>query len=262
VSAVLYYTNQQFFAYLPYGLFYSACLTLLGILLSNYLPPEASPGESSPTAKPKAPVSAIIGILGLFISVIIAGKALAFSNSLLLVSFVSVIYTLAWCLLLRRKEAFLQELANYKKNTLTSKSELLLFLGVGFLGVIMSNTPIKLVIKYILTSVSEFPTFLIIIFIHLTIIILSSISIHQLISITALALTASPQDLGLSQMQFCLMLVGSYTLSTTLSPCVPYNIMLSNLLGTSVLNITYRYNLVYGLSAVVLSAVIISLIIR
>ena len=124
----------------------------------------------------------------------------------------------------------------------------------------MANTPIKGLIFGLFENISGLSVFILIEFIIILTAVLSSVGIHQVITVTTLGLSLDPSLLGFHSIAFALTLIGGWIGSMLFSPLAPYNIMLSGLLFENTFKITAKYSFVFGLGLLLVSGVYISLV--
>jgi len=262
VTLILHYTGLSFTQYLKYGVIYSLCLIIIGNIIFGLL-------EAKNTQIKIAEVQAsaatntkplLIALGGLFISIILVEKFVKFSSAFLLVSFVSAIYAILWSVAIGKLKQFFSLLRTYSNVVIQIKNESVFFISVGFLGIILVNTPVRGIIERTFSVFFGLPPFLLIISIIGLVVTLSSLGLHQVITITTLALSLDPGTIGLSNIAFTLTLVGSYAMSITISPFVPYNIVLAGLLKENVFKIGLKWNLALGITWILFSGAFISVI--
>lgn len=269
VNLILYYTNVPFSKYVLYGFLYGLGALILGNLFFRRdtklqkdvqnISYKESLEENNGLEKNKLK-QLLLNLVLLLVEVIIGEKLFKFSNMMLLVSVIAIFHSLIWSILIKKSKEFKASLKNYHFIVLQVKSEVLFFLSAGFFGVIMANTPIKGYIANFFQSISGFSTFILIEIIIIITVLLSSVGIHQVITVTTLALALDPSLLGLSSLTFALTLIAGWTNAMALSPLAPFNIVLSGLLKENSFAICFKHNKVFGISLVIFSGLYIMLV--
>lgn len=267
VNLILYYTHVSFYKYLIFGFVMGVLALIVGNLLfirDKSLQEEVkanikviSSTENDGTNKLKQLALVLIGLLVL---VVIGEKFFEFSNMMLLVSLIAFFYSALWSILINKFKEFLKSMKTYYKSVLQVKNEVIFFLSVGFFGVIIANTPIKSVIEMFFKHISGFSTFFLIETIIISIALFSCIGIHQVITVTTIALSLDPNLIGLSDISFALTLIAAWTIAMIFSPFAPFNIVVGGLLNKSAFKIGFDYNKIFGIATLILAGVYITLI--
>jgi len=263
VNLILHYTGVSFSRYVIFGLIYSFCILLAGNLL--FYTDLTSKNEVRMRSKLNQKVrddnkkikQLVLNLVGLLATVIIGEKIFDFSNMMLLVGVIAVFYAALWAILIKKFTFFLQELKGYDKKILQVKNEIVFFISVGFFGVVLANTPLQNFIEKFFQSISGFSTFFLVEIIIIITALLSSIGIHQVITITALGLSLQPGVLGLSDLSFALTLLASWIVAMIVSPFAPFNIIAGGLLKESPFHIGFKWNRLFGILVVIFSGIYI-----
>ncbi|NLT95007.1 MAG: hypothetical protein GXW85_05645 [Clostridia bacterium] len=266
VNLVLYYTGVPFNRFFLVGFFYGLMVLLIGnflfyfdkesqILISSCIQKIPEPAESK-----KKFAFLILNILGLFSAVVIGERILRFSSMMLLVGILAFLYASFWSLLINKFREFWQQLRSYDQIILQVKNELVFFLSVGFLGVVLANTPLQKILEVLFGNISGYSTFIIVEAIVFITALLSAAGIHHVITVTALGLSIPAGALGLSDLAYALTLVGAYTVSMITSPFAPFNILAGGLLKESSFVISLRWNRSFALITVLFSGLYVLII--
>ncbi|KJS88252.1 MAG: hypothetical protein JM58_01455 [Peptococcaceae bacterium BICA1-8] len=266
VNLVLYYTGVSFSSYFLPGFLYGLSLLVLGNLLfykdrqcQNEVRDSAQQIAEPPDSKKKL-YFLVLNLIGLFLAVIIGEKLFAFSSMMLLVSILALVYAVFWSFGIKRFKEFLRQMKNYDQNILQVKNEMVFFLSVGFLGVVMANTPLKGFIEVFFQEISGYSVFVVIEVIIILTALLSVVGIHHVITITTLGLSLKAQVLGLSDLSYSLTLIASYTVSMILSPFAPFNIIAGGLLKENSFVVSLKWNRTFAIMAILFSGVFITLV--
>ena len=266
VNLVLYYTGVSFNSYFLPGFLYGLFLLVLCNLLfykdrqcQNEVRLSAHKIDEPADSRKKL-YFLVLNLIGLFLAVIIGEKFFAFSSMMLLVSILALVYAVFWSLGIKRFKEFLQQMKGYDQNILQVKNEMVFFLSVGFLGVVLANTPLKGYIEVFFKQLSGYYVFIVIEVIIILIALLSVVGIHHVITITALGLSLKAQVLGLSDLSYSLTLIASYTISMILSPFAPFNIIAGGLLKENSFVVSLKWNRNFAIMAILFSGVFITLV--
>ncbi len=199
------------------------------------------------TDNKKSPQGLVLILLGLFLGVIIGERLLNFSSMMFWVSLLAAIYAACWSFFIGRFKEFLKHMKAYGKNIIEVKNEVVFFLCVGFIGVVLANTPLQGIIECFFTSFLGCSTFIVVELIILVTVLLAVLGVHHVITITALGLSLKAEVLGLSDMGYSLTLIGAFAISMIASPFAPFNIISAGLFDESSFMISLGYNRVFAL---------------
>ncbi|MDN5323784.1 MAG: hypothetical protein PWQ67_2238 [Clostridia bacterium] len=183
-----------------------------------------------------------------------------FSNQLYIIAVIIIIYSTFWGFFLNALDKYRDELKKYCKNLLDFKSFIPFLISTGFLGSMISFTPLKDNIGSILLSLNSLPLYFIIQFFILLTIVLSLCGVHMMITVTTLALTITPEFIGLSNVAFALTLLTCWYIAMSISPFVPFTIIVADTIKEKPLNVTFKYNLKFSFIMLFIAPIIILLI--
>lgn len=190
----------------------------------------------------------------------IGDRYIHFSNALYTITAIIIIYSLIWGFLLRILGQYKNELSDYSSNLLSCKSFLPFLISASFLGALVSYTPLKESIEGILLSLNSLPLYLIIQGFLLLTMLLCLIGIHMMISVTTLALTVTPELIGLSNSAFALTLLTCWYMAMCISPFVPFTLIVAETINEKPLNIAFKHNLKFCLVMIFLAPALILLL--
>lgn len=179
---------------------------------------------------------------------------------MLVVGLLALVYAIFWSLSINKFREFLNDVKNYDRNILQVKNEIVFFISVGFLGVILANTPLQGTIERFFKGVSGYSTFILVELIIIVTAFLSIMGIHHVITVTAIGLSISGSVLGLTDIAYALTLVGAYTIAMISSPFAPFNIITGGLLGENPFKVALRRNSLYAFSVAIATGLFITLI--
>lgn len=266
VNLAIYYTGVTFNEYLPWGFLYGVLLFIMGNLVffrDKDLQTQTSANlqaikiyeEDNKKFKQLG-----IVLLGLFLAVIIGEKLFSFSNMMLLVSAIAVIYGTIWSTLIKKFSEFIAQLKNYPDTILQVKNEAVFFLSVGFFGVILANTPLQGLIEGMIQSIVGNYTIVVIAVIMFSSMLLAALGVHMVIIVTVLGLALNPEILGLHPIAFALTLLGAWESAMMVCPIAPFNIISAGLVKANPFTICYKWNRNYALLVAVFSTIYVTII--
>lgn len=266
VNLVLYYTRVSFSEYFFFGFIYGLVFLLIGNLLF-WGDKKCQDEVRTVTGQVSRPEDAtrkisylVLNLLGLFIAVIIGERIFNFSSMMLLVGLLALIYAFFWSVLINKFREFLNDMKHYDQNILQVKNEVIFFISVGFLGVIMANTPLQGTIEWFFKGISGYSTFILVELIIFVTALLSVMGIHHVITVTAISLSISGSALGLTDIAYTLSLVGAYTVAMVSSPFAPFNIITGGLLGENSFKVSFRWNSSYTFSVAIATGLFVTLV--
>lgn len=268
VNLVLYYTGVSFGDYFFFGFLYGILMLLLGNLLFYFDLPLRNELKATLKVSPliegnkKKMIQLIFNLVLLYVVVVLGEKITKFSSIMLLVSFIAAFYGAIWSVFLKKFHRFWLELKSYDQSILQVTNEFVFFICVGFFGVILAKAPVHYFIETAFRSISGLSPFLLVEFIIIITVLLSSIGFHHVITITTFALSLKPAMLGLSDIAFTLTLVVAYTISMIISPFVPANMVIGGLIQEKTFVIGLKWNRNFGFIVIVISGIYIILVNR
>ncbi|WP_428865068.1 hypothetical protein [Clostridium sediminicola] len=81
-----------------------------------------------------------------------------------------------------------------------------------------------------------------------------------MVTITTLALTITPGIIGLSNVAFALTLLTCWYIAMSISPFVPFAVIVADTIGEKTVNVTFKYNLKYAITMLFAAPIIILLV--
>jgi hypothetical protein len=266
VNLVLYYTGVSFDKYILAGFIYGLLMLAIGNIL--FICDKESKNElvnstqeiAEPEDSKRKLQQLTLNLIGLFCAVVIGEKVLDFSNMMVFVSLLALVYAVIWSITINKFKEFLSQIRKYDQNILQVKNEVVFFLSVGFLGVVLANTPLQKVIEVVFGNISGYSTFVVVELIIFVTALLSSMGIHHVITITALGLSLKGQVLGLTDLSFTLTLIAAYTISMIASPFAPFNVIAGGLFKQSSFVVSLKWNRTFALALIPVSGIFIILL--
>lgn len=263
VILVITYLEVPLYAFLPYGLL----LSLVQFLISNLL--FSAKEERSMKIEPiqiqsEQPASKLLQLL--FFLILLTGIVFVLErfveiNVSVVIILVALVIALIWRLYLKKFLPFLRETDNFRKSILPKQAnEIALFISAGFFAVVLSTTKIPEYLNslwFLMADVS------VLILIFVTIILVSVFAffgIHQVIVVSSIIATISPELLGLTDITFAMVLLSAWAVAGMISPITPMNVVTSNILNVNVYQIILKWNFLYSVLVAVVHTVVIYIV--
>jgi len=174
-------------------------------------------------------------------------KYLPFSNSLYAIAVIIIIYSILWGFQLNVLGRYKSEIRSYSINLLNYKSFLPFLISASFLGSLVSYTPLKEGISKVLIAFNNLPGYFVIQLFLLMTMLLCLVGIHMMITVTTLALTITPELVGLSNPAFALTLLTCWYMAMCISPFVPFTLIVAETINERPVNIALKHNLKFCL---------------
>jgi hypothetical protein len=193
----------------------------------------------------------LLTYLILAICIIIGLEQLLHVPMLLILSFASIFYPMLWCLLGGSFSFYKKGFSHHIHHHLPSfKKEIVLFLTAGFLSGAIGQTNIG---EWLPSLLTFFPIPISVAFSIMTlffILFTSSIGSHPIILVTILATTVNPSSVGITPEFLALLLLGSWSISNTISPASAVNNLLSKVVHRKVphlIKINYAFSAILSI---------------
>ena len=251
---------------IPVGLAFSAIfigLDMGGIFLRQRLHPDDYPRlqaeEGARVEWRKLRIMVILAVA--LIGMIILLNLVTPWDLLIIVPIVSIAFPLLSALLQRHLPEYGAGVVNYYRNSLLKvQGQCALFTAAGFLGKALDVSGMGALLPKLLPQfLTVYPT-LMIAAIMLLLILPSLVGIHPAAAGTALVLAVTPASLGLSLMTFSLTVLAGFLIAIMVSPFSANILMIAGLTGRPSWSISLGLNGKFGLLALVLFSILISLI--
>ena len=195
----------------------------------------------------------------LIISVMM-GSFLTNLSVVVIITIVSVLYSMLWCIGLRKTGAFYLSLKSFiREEVPLVRHEAFLFISIGF----FSNTIIDLGWRFHLPEIgtlSIFQLFLFVVLFNLIIILIALTGVHHLVTITLITSMVNWQNLGIHPVVFALMILLAWALSAMLSPFAPSNLLISRITKLLPIQVGLQANWIFAAILLLGSAVYLTII--
>ncbi|MDQ0340822.1 hypothetical protein J2S00_003662 [Caldalkalibacillus uzonensis] len=200
----------------------------------------------------------IIVFIGLFVTLILLERWLNY-NLILLISVIAFFYSIIWSLAIRKGKEYARSIKNdYIVHILPGvHNESIMFISGAFFAQMIQLTPFTSYLSSFFERIASMSTFLMVLTI-IVIVVSGSTVVHQVLPITVLATSLSPEVIGLSSELFALTLIISWGISPLISPLAALNLITTNLLHLKMFELG-KWNLKYIVIVVISFSAVISI---
>lgn len=254
VLLVIYYLDISITDYLFFGILLGFTQLIVGNILflkdaKEMHIPDRDKGQTIVSLKLVKLISVFL-LLTVFIFLL---ENILQKSMILIVSISVIIFSFLWSVIEKSLKPFLKELNQYRKATvLTYSNEIVLFLTAGFFGVSLSMTPVGYFIQKGMRLFAGYSELLLIFLTIMTISIFAMCGVHQIVTVTSIASSVNPVELGLDNIVFALILMSAWSVSSIVSPVTPVNVVVTSLLKRTVFEVAFKWN---GLYAIIVALV-------
>ncbi|MDF2500372.1 MAG: hypothetical protein K0Q77_1086 [Anaerosporomusa subterranea] len=260
VAVVLQYVNISWQELASAGLAFSALTFIAACVVGKYDTPPDKPYRAEQLTSAEQD-QAMAGksdsrryISSLVIQVVLVLVALAAltryagKSIYVIMAIIAAVMPFLFALALGKVVIYRQRLADYFSNTLPGMSnEFMLFLGIGFFGYALAQSPTIAVVQTQLATINDFRPAVLVLMIIATIAGLSMTGIHPIITISSIAIAFGKMDIGLSNVQLAITLITGYIMYLLLSPFSSMVMIMSGLSGQNVYKMGLKLNVRYAL---------------
>ncbi|MBX6394596.1 MAG: hypothetical protein IRY98_02575 [Alicyclobacillaceae bacterium] len=261
VGLVVQFVGVPFGRFLAFALGFSMLWMVLGAWMGRKIAGTAGTGEvpedrfggggKSPVHVAAAAVLMFIGLLAL--------DRWAPWRVLTSVSLVIVLGSALWLAVLRDWRGAARIFRKqYVPGIFFARNEITLFLLAGFFGQLLSHTPLQRGMAAVAGWLHHLGVPAVCLIVTAGMTSLAVLGIHQAVSTMLILHTWDPGAVGLSPLGLGLLLVGSWAVSTSVSPVTPVNLILSEIAGDSVFQIGLRRNGLFAAAASLLLAMYVT----
>ncbi|MEH7226338.1 hypothetical protein V7112_21205 [Bacillus sp. JJ1566] len=231
VILTIEYTHIPYFRILPWLIGFTIILLLLNWLIGHFsykknkLVEEDAPMPSSSTKHlMKQKVFSLVFYLILFMIVIVSVNNLLNIGFLQTIAIVIIPFSFIWAILIKRLKSYVTyAVPLWKTRTIGLKSNMVLFLGVGFFTSNLGDSGFIDYLQEPFTRLSHYPIFLFL-FIQVLFLVLALTGFHPLVTLSILTAILEPILLIVNPLSLSLVLITS-ALSTTIAG--PFNVSVS-----------------------------------
>ncbi|AOV08629.1 hypothetical protein [Sporosarcina ureilytica] len=172
-----------------------------------------------------------------------------------LVSLVGLVGSILWIVLAKEKRRLKHLLSKYIFQSLPKiGNEVSLFISAGFFGIIIMSTPLNQIVSHAVSRIgNEVPLIFLIGIIILLPVVLAFIGVHQIITVTLLATSISPDVIGLSTVSYGVLLAAAWCHSSAASPFSPINLTISSVLNKSSFKVGIGNNYLFFIGSLLIT---------
>lgn len=248
VFLVLFYLEIPIYKFIPYGLILSFFQFSTAVLLF-YLKEKKQIKINMPNIEGKGERKRLIELLVvllLLLGIIFAIEPNIPVDSSILIIITSILFSFIWAIYLKKGTVFLHEIEKFKGNFVNKQSnEIALFLTAGFFGVSLTASPISSYINTAWFFIGDQSFILLTFFTIVIISVFSFLGIHQIVIISSLLASVSPELLGIHDITFAMILLSSWAIGSMISPIAPVNVIVSNVINVNVFKVIFNMNILY-----------------
>lgn len=263
VFLVVYFLEIPMYVYLPYGLLLSFFQFFTASLLfatKEVHSVKIEPIEKIGDGNPKRLLELLLALLLLVGIVFVLEPFITFNVSVLII-IVAATFAFLWSYYLKEKKGFFREINGFRNGIMVKQAnEVALFLSAGFFGVVLSKSPLSKYINLLWSKVADLSIILLIIFTIILVSTLSFIGIHQIVIISSILASISPELLGLHDITFAMMLLSAWAIASTVSPIAPMNVISSNLIQVNVFHVIFKWNSLYTVLITIVHTIVIYIV--
>ncbi|MFJ7936690.1 hypothetical protein [Sporosarcina sp. NPDC096371] len=209
----------------------------------------------------KKVIQLIVIMSGIFIFLFILEKATG-QKMTVLVSIMGLIGSIVWLLFLREVMKLKEHLSTYISYSLPKiANELSLFVSAGFFGIVVMSTPVNLLINNFINTIADKVSLVFLIGILILLpVVLACIGVHQIVSVTLLATSISPENIGLTTLSYGVLLAAAWCHSSAASSFSPLNLTLGSVLNKSSFKVGIGSNYLFFLGTLLITISFVYLI--
>lgn len=249
VFFVLTYLKVPLYTYVGFGLALSGLQFLTAMVLFSFKEQKHISLHNILTSTSrieKGQLIVLLLIILLLISSVFFLELLLDLSISVIIILTALIFTFVWSLLLGEQQGFFKEARRFSSNILPNQSnEIALFLAAGFFSVAMSQSAISHHIEFLWLMIAEKSIFLLILATILTVALFAFLGIHQIVIVSSILASISPEALDISNVAFAMLLLSSWAIASLISPVAPMNVITANLLNISIFRLVFRSNALY-----------------
>jgi hypothetical protein len=205
----------------------------------------------------------LVPLLLFFTFLIFSVIAVSFLTDLsvvVLISIVSVLYSVIWCIILRKTKAFFSSLKRFiREEVPLVRHEAFLFISIGF----FANTMIDLGWRFHLPEIgtlSSYHLFLFVLLFNLIVVMIALTGVHHLVTITLITSMVNWENLGIHSVVYALTILLSWALSAMLSPFAPSNLLISRITRLPPLQVSIMPNWIFAVVVLLGSAIYLTMV--
>ena len=204
----------------------------------------------------------IAHILVMILLACLGDRIFPFSSPVYGIALIILVYSLFWCATIGAWGRLTRFFRGYSENFTAYAGFLPFLISASFLGAVFSGTPLKAEFLELINTLHKLPLYLEVQLLILLTVLLALCGIHMLIPVTAMAMSLTPEMIGLTPPGFALMLLTCWFNAMIISPFVPFVVVSADTLGVSPLNVSARYNFRFSLVMILFSPLAVTAVDR
>ncbi|RKD24457.1 hypothetical protein BEP19_08705 [Ammoniphilus oxalaticus] len=248
VGITLMYLKVSVTDYMVYGFGIAALFLLIGNVLfwfwSRKLPIANAMEEAPPTTgEQRRKLQLLIGIVCLLMIITIALEWLTHWSMLVIVSLVALTFPLVWGLVSRNWVSLKHHLIQFRDDSVpVMNNEIMMYISAGFFGQALRGTSFGEGINGFMVSLGQRSYVWLALFILVTMVSVTFLGIHQVVTVTVLTTQMDPVLLGTSKEILAMTIMLAWATASILSPVNPINLLVSGFTHRSGLQVGIRDN--------------------
>ncbi|MCR8630888.1 hypothetical protein [Paenibacillus radicis (ex Xue et al. 2023)] len=258
VGVVLLYLHVSIGSYMAYGFGIAVLFLLIGNVMfglwakRNKL--ETNYNESGAiTLDHRKRMKLLPVVIIALMLITIAAEYVTHWSMLVLVSLLALVFPLLWCMFSKQWGIFKHQIIEYRDKAVpVMNNEIIMYISAGFFGQSLKGSSFGQGIQVFMNQLSQTSFLLFALFIMITMVCITFVGIHQVVVVTVLATQMDPVTLGTSKEILAMVLMLAWSASSILSPVNPINLLVSNLVKRTSIDVGIRDN---GLYLLIVSAI-------
>lgn len=260
VALVLFYLQVSLLDYIPYGFMMALIYFAVGHLFFRFWLRKhhvvIEGGSGIDKGKREKLGQVLIFLIVLFGSLFVLEYVTHWPMTFL-ISIMSLVFPLLWCLLHRQQASFLRHTREYVQGVMPlMNNEIVLLLSTGFLAQSLSGTAFADWIQLFFNHLAATSVLLFIVGTFLIIYITAFIGIHPFVVIGVFVTQFDPAALGTSPAVIAFMLLCAWSFAGMISPMNGYSLLLSGMLKQSPSFVSFQSNGVFMFTMTILAILI------
>ncbi|MGF7184678.1 hypothetical protein GGQ84_000762 [Desulfitispora alkaliphila] len=253
VALIIDLTGGSWIQVFPYGFGFGLMAILVGTAIQYYQElkdkDEKIAGNQQPNevyAIKWKKLLELIGFSCMMIILVVIISHFTYLSTVTAVATVSLIYPIFWLGLIGRARTFFSEVKEsyYNQSLPKLKNEVVLFMGAGFFATAVDSSNFGDVAVQVIYNLAGDSQLLLSTGICMSIILLSAVGVHPIISVTLVGSILEPSTYGVSETFLGVLLLSGWSLGIAVSPSSATVITASSLVGSTVLR-SCKWNVFY-----------------
>lgn len=266
VNMVLLMTAVKYYEYFLYALNMGIFIIIISIILlkiTDKTIPEISENLKEKKIKPvskndlKKIKQLLINILILILITIYSSYAFKSFNSMFIISFIILIYSLVWSFQTCTFKEYKSQFKSYINKATKFGSILVFLISTNCLGEILKYTSLSRYMEKGFLKIIFLPEYFIIEVLIIITVLLSLAGIHMIIPVTSMAMIIKPEFLKISPPAFALLLLICWISGMSISPFVPFSAMVAETIDEKITTVTFKYNRYFVVVVMITAPIII-----